>query len=103
MGNRSVNSFGVVLFLERKRCPHRRLYHATRDGSNFGYLIVEMMHVWDLRVQSRLNLGESKSQMRIDAVINLMNPETLTNHPHQSKHLRNERKEWKPRIPAISV
>jgi len=84
MRNRSVNIYGVVwffikkLFLKRKRCPHRRLYHATRDRSNFGYLIVEMMHVWDLRVQSRLNLGESKSWVRTDAVINLMNPETLS-------------------------
>lgn len=92
MRNRSVNNYGGVvlffrkkLFLKRKRCPHRRLYHATRDRSNFGYLIVEMMHVWDLRVQSRLNLGESKSQMRIDAVINLMNPKTTSNRPHRSK------------------
>jgi hypothetical protein len=60
-------------------CPHRRLYHATRDGSIFGYLIVEMMHVWDLRVQIRLNLGESKTKMTSDAVINLMNPKTLSN------------------------
>ena len=86
MRNRSVNNYGGVvlffgkkLFLKRKRCPHRRLYHATRNRSNFGYLIVEMMHVWDLRVQSRLNLGESKTWIRLDAVINLMNPETLPN------------------------
>jgi hypothetical protein len=30
-------------------------------------------------VQSRLNLGESKNQMNVDAVINLMNPKTLSN------------------------
>jgi hypothetical protein len=46
MGGRSVNN-------RVRGCSHRSLYHATRDRSNFGYLIVEMMHVWDLRVQSR--------------------------------------------------
>lgn len=89
-----------------------------------------MMHVWDLRVQSRLNLGESKSQMRIDAVINLMNPKTTSNYatvnllPFKSiirqgkrqtldtlineealllaRFLRNEKKEWKPRLPNIN-
>ncbi len=36
-----------------------------------------MIHVWDLRVQSRLNLDESEKRIQFNAVINLMNPETL--------------------------
>jgi len=38
-----------------------RVGEGERERSNFGYLTVEMMQVWDLRVQSRLNLGESKT------------------------------------------
>ena len=64
MRNKSVNDYGVVwifrkkLFLKRKRCPHQSLYHATLERSNFGYLIMRY-RLWDLRVQSRLHLGES--------------------------------------------
>jgi hypothetical protein len=68
----------MMIFWNIELCSHRRLYHATRERSNFGYLTVEMIHEWDLRVQSRLYPGESKTKMTSDAVINLMNPKTLS-------------------------